>query len=157
LAIITLYVQGRRRNVSDDNASTSGIRVFVYGTLKQGHGNHRALKNARYLGRCYVEGHLRLIDLGWYPALVKSDGTEKRRVYGEVYRIDTDTLAALDCIEGHPSYYTRRKIVTPFKKAWAYFLPTEYESGEYETLDMAWEPDEAERRFIDVSQNRDGT
>ena len=56
---------------TDKTPSTApGIRVFVYGTLKQGRSNANALRGAEFLGRCRLtEGH-KLVDLGFYPGLV---------------------------------------------------------------------------------------
>lgn len=107
---------------------TQGIRVFVYGSLKQGHGNNVALRTADFLGRCVLTGNYSLLDLGWYPGLVvdTSPDAPSRKVLGEVYRVSRDTLDGLDLIEGHPNYYARHKVRTPFKGAWCYFLPFEY-------------------------------
>ena len=93
---------------------TQGIRVFVYGSLKQGHCNYPALEDATFLGRCFLEGNYTMVDLGWYPAVVNHgvDGPVNR-IFGEVYLVPEDTLYTLDCIEGHPTFYERRKIETP--------------------------------------------
>jgi len=128
---------------------TSGIRVFVYGTLKNGHGNFPALEGATFLGRCFIEGGNRMLDLNWYPGVVK-DATmpAESRIYGEVYLIDEDILNTLDCIEGHPHFYAREKVATPWKKAWCYFLPEEYLTEGYLTLrDGLWQPNDEELEF----------
>lgn len=120
---------------------TSGIRVFVYGTLKEGYCNHDALKDggAQLLGKCRIEGEFALLDLGFYPAVVPDSGAGDRQVYGEVYLVDEDTLHTLDCIEGHPSYYTRFKVETPWKKAWVYMLPEDYlDKGYGRVVDGNW-------------------
>ena len=100
------------------------LRVFVYGTLKAGRSNHGALEGSVYLGRATIKGPFALVDLGWYPAVVKlPEGATVREIGGEVYEIDGDTLSTLDMIEGHPSYYQREKIMTSLgSKAWCYFL-----------------------------------
>jgi len=118
---------------------TEGIKVFVYGTLKSGHGNNYALKDAEFLGRCFIEGEYTLVDLSWYPGLVKV-GAEGSKVFGEVYRIDESTLNSLDAIEGHPDFYCREKVNTPWKKAWTYFLPDEYIEEHDVVEDGCWEP-----------------
>jgi len=127
-------------------------RVFVYGTLKQGHCNNDALSNARFLGRCYLEGNYRLVDLGWYPAILdRPDGDDTTtRIVGEVYEIDEDTLYTLDMIEGHPNYYTRRKVATPWKNAWTYFLPQAYNDreGADEITSGIWEATDEEEEFV---------
>jgi gamma-glutamylcyclotransferase (GGCT)/AIG2-like uncharacterized protein YtfP len=123
------------------------IRVFVYGTLKQGHGNNRLLENSKFLGRCYIEGPWRLINLGAYPGLVEIPKIEFAKVLGEVYQVDLDTLQSLDWLEGHPRYYRRDKVATPWKNAWAYFLPEDY-IEKYPLVDKVWEPSDVETEFM---------
>ena len=127
-------------------SDTSGVRVFVYGSLKQGQVNNRVLADAELLGRCYLEGKYTMVDLGWYPAVIPGGDTE-RRIFGEVYRISEDHLDALDMIEGHPTYYERHKINTPWKNAWCYFLPDDYLSAGSEIESGMWNPIEEELDF----------
>ncbi len=124
----------------------NSTRVFVYGTLKKGHGNHGALEGAEFLGRCYLEGEYTLLDLGWYPGLVAS-GAEASRVYGEVYRVDEPTLHTLDLIEGHPSFYERVKVKTPWKNTWVYLLPEDYIDNNDVVENGCWQPFEEEQEF----------
>jgi gamma-glutamylaminecyclotransferase len=81
--------------------------VFVYGTLRRGEGNHRLLQGARFVGEaCTVPGFA-LCDLGAFPGLVR-DGAGT--VAGELYDVDAATLAALDRLEGVPSFYRRERV-----------------------------------------------
>jgi gamma-glutamylaminecyclotransferase len=130
---------------------TNGIRVFVYGTLKNGHGNHYLLEDAEYLGRCVVRGKFHMVDLTYYPGVVRRDG-DVQPILGEVYRVDEQQLAALDMLEGHPNFYRREKVETPFKKAWMYFLPEEYTARPAMLAGM-WRPDEEEEDFYDEAIN----
>ena len=103
-------------------------RVFVYGTLKQGHGNHEYYlagnPGVEYLGRCYVTGDFDMYTNGAFPIVTKgTDEEAKRYIVGEVFDIDEDTLMALDALEGHPDWYCREKVQTPWKKAWMYVMP----------------------------------
>lgn len=82
-------------------------RVFVYGTLKRGHHNHRLLEagRARCLGAGRIAGTMH--DLGAFPAVALSgDGT----VHGEVYEVSAETLRALDRLEGTPNFYQRTRV-----------------------------------------------
>jgi gamma-glutamylaminecyclotransferase len=88
----------------------SGHRMFVYGTLLSGESNHRLLVGARLIGESRTEPSFELRSLGAFPGLVPN-GTCS--VLGESYEVDDGTLAALDRLEGHPSFYTR----TPVKLA----------------------------------------
>ncbi len=126
-----------------------GIKVAVYGSLKRGHGNNRLLAAAEYLGRCMVRGKLTMVDLGYYPGVVIREKGDEGAVLCEVYRVDEDTLASLDLLEGNGSYYTRSKVDTQWKKAWCYFLPAE----EYLTRDIdvvesgIWKATEEEEQY----------
>lgn len=135
--------------MSEQLSQKEGIRVFVYGSLKQGHCNHPALESAKFLGRCFLEGTYTMVDLGWYPAVVDHGARDTNsRIFGEVYLVDEDTLYTLDCIEGHPSFYKRQKVETPFKKAWCYFLPQGYLERDLELVgDGLWQPNDAEQEW----------
>lgn len=134
-----------------DKTKTSGPRVFVYGTLKTGHGNHGALKNAEFLGRFKLPGNYVMLDIGYYPGVVEFPQGPKGQVVGEVYQVDEETLGTLDLIEGHPRYYERKKIDTPWKKAWCYFLPQGHlDRGLSSIPDGMWEPTEAEEEWANA-------
>lgn len=80
--------------------------VFVYGTLKRGFCNHRLLEKAAFVKEVKTRPHYLLFDLGPYPAMVvATDRGDSIR--GELYHVDTETLARLDQLEGHPYYYRR--------------------------------------------------
>lgn len=130
------------------------IRVFVYGTLKQGHGNHRLLRGSKYLGRSMIEGRYKMLSLGGFPGLVQSGELPNNRISGEVYQIDEDTLQSLDWLEGHPKFYERKKVPTQFKNAWCYFLPEQYLTHRspggagYENVGCMWRPSEEEAEWF---------
>jgi len=134
---------------ANESTNTQGIRVFVYGTLKQGHGNHPALEDCEFLGRSYIEGNYRMVDLGFFPGVVEcADGGDTGRIFGEVYKVDEDTLYTLDLIEGHPDFYERRKVPTQFKNAWVYLLPDSY-LERYEPIeDGIWEATDDEKEWM---------
>ncbi len=92
------------RDVSQRGAST---RVFVYGTLLQGEGNHDLLSRAEFLGPARTPPRFALHDLGGFPGLVAGG---EHAVEGEVYIVGPDTLARLDQLEGHPRFYRRAPI-----------------------------------------------
>ena len=73
-------------------------KLFVYGTLKRGHGNHRAfLKDARFLGEAKTHRKMwGLVDLGAFPAMTY----DELQVEGEVYEVSPSQLASIDSLEG---------------------------------------------------------
>lgn len=80
--------------------------VFVYGTLLKGRYNHYLLEEAGYAefqGRATLHGYA-LYDLGSYPGIKPSP---RGMVLGEVYKVDEETLRALDRLEGEGSLYRR--------------------------------------------------
>ena len=83
------------------------MKVFVYGTLLSGEGNHRQLRGARMLAVRRTEPRYTLVSLGPYPALLAGGTTS---VTGEVYDVDDDLLRALDRFESVPSLYRRERI-----------------------------------------------
>jgi gamma-glutamylcyclotransferase (GGCT)/AIG2-like uncharacterized protein YtfP len=85
--------------------------VFVYGTLRRGGSNHFRMNGAGFLGAGSIAGTIHRID--WYPALVCGGAGEVR---GELYRVSTEHLLALDLFEGilpdadEPREYHRVKV-----------------------------------------------
>lgn len=78
--------------------------VFVYGTLLRGESNHRLLKDAEFVGEARTAPEYDLVNLGAFPGMVLGGDTA---VTGEIFRVDYETLAALDRLEGHPRFYRR--------------------------------------------------
>jgi len=90
--------------------------VFVYGTLKRGHGNHHWLLEAPFLGEAVLPDVV-LHDLGPFPMAVPGEGL----VRGEVYGVDAAGLARLDRLEGYPRLYDRRPLaLADGRHAWVY-------------------------------------
>ena len=134
---------------------TGGIRVFVYGTLKRLHYNHYLLEGpnndtTQYKGRARLVGNWRMVSMGNFPGVQYVANQEnKAPIYGEVYQISEDTLAALDLLEGNGSFYTRMKVPTPYKNAWIYCLPNnpEYDARPH-IPEGVWRPSKSESVFV---------
>lgn len=71
------------------------MKVFVYGTLLKGMEREAMLADSEFLGSATITANL--FDLGWYPGVTEGNST----VFGELYRIDQETLDYLDMIEGY--------------------------------------------------------
>ena len=66
-------------------------RVFVYGTLKRGHGNHEQfLKNAYFAGESATPPHYQMIAAS-FPVILPAD--PGKAVAGELYHVDDAALA----------------------------------------------------------------
>lgn len=99
------------------------MRVFVYGTLKKGFHNNQLLGNSEFLGQFKTEPRFTMFSFGGFPA-VSIGGTTP--IKGEIYQIQEEgVLDTLDRLEGHPNWYKRERIDTPFGKAWIYIMPSE--------------------------------
>lgn len=73
--------------------------VFVYGTLKMGYGNYRArMHTAQYIGDAVTVNRYLLMQCGFPIAFPVQEGG--LCVSGELYLIDSGTLASLDALEG---------------------------------------------------------
>lgn len=94
------------------------MRLFVYGTLKQGYGNNRLLSDAEFLGKDVVQVPYYLVDLGPFPAAIPSD--QVHEIIGEVYQINDEIMERTDWLEGYPEHYNRSEIPTSFGDAWIY-------------------------------------
>lgn len=108
--------------------------VFVYGTLKKGFGNHRLLAKAKFIAPAFIING-KMIDLGAFPAVMEGD----MDIEGEIYAVDENTLASLDRLEGHPTFYERKQIEAYLDdermpaEAWCYFLSKDSQAH-YEKL-----------------------
>ena len=97
------------------------MKVFVYGSLKKDQWNHGLLAHAHYLGGMCTEPHYQMLSMGAFPAVIEDFGNGIP-IWGEVYDIDETTLDILDRLEGHPDFYHRVEIMTPWGVAWIYLL-----------------------------------
>ena len=103
----------------------SNIRpLFVYGTLKRGHGNHTFLQDAELLASCAEVDGFTLYG-STIPYMVRSPGD---RVKGEVYAVDDEILGPIDRLEGHPNHYRREPVplVNGVGSVWAYLVQREH-------------------------------
>ena len=93
-------------------------KLFVYGTLKQGHGNHKYfLSKAKLLGKFITPPKYTMYSLGGFPGVIDAGETS---IHGEVYEVTDEEFARIDRLEGYPSMYTRKQIDTDYGKAWIY-------------------------------------
>ena len=104
------------------------IKVAVYGSLRQGHGNHKLMIFSESLGTHTFTDNFVMISLGGFPGIIPS--RDKHDIVVEVYNIDNDTLLALDQLEGEPNFYKRQQITgqgEELEGAWIYILQRNYQ------------------------------
>lgn len=84
--------------------------VFVYGTLKEGHGNNYLLSSSEFKGEATIRGHT-LVLMQSFPYMIESD--ENKVVRGEVYEVKSPEIERrLDALEGYPSHYQKKTVKT---------------------------------------------
>jgi len=101
------------------------IKIFVYGTLLEGYGNHRNFLKGRSkkLGEFTTPAEYEMIHLGGFPGVVP-DG--KTAIIGEVYEIGSDVARNIDGLEGYrkdnptEGLYNKVLIPTNFGDAYMY-------------------------------------
>ena len=110
-----------------DDALMQCDRVFVYGTLKKGHGNNTLLRFADYLSTTQTVKPFVLGDVGFPYAFRQEIVPDQHKkllfpVEGEVWKVpDLYTFIGLDGLEGFPTHYNRRIIETDSGvTAWMY-------------------------------------
>jgi len=86
------------------------MKLFVYGSLKQGFWNNTRLNGAKFLGPALTKKNYTLM-AGGFPYAVTADvGHKQLPIMGEVFEIDEGHLARCDALEGHPNWYRRDTI-----------------------------------------------
>lgn len=110
--------------------SKGETKVFVYGTLKRGWGNHRILEvpDAVFMGNAMTkEKYFNMVSLKNFPAVTRGGDCS---IIGELYRVKKPVLDQMDVLEGHPSFYERSIIPVYLEHntntehyAWCYFMP----------------------------------
>lgn len=117
-------------------------KVFVYGTLRKGFGNHRLLTNSNFIGNAITKEKYTMFASG-IPYVNKHIPTHN--VIGEIYEVNDEQLNRLDALEGYNpddhnnSWYKREKIKLNLgdeeEEAYIYFNDykneTIVESGDY--------------------------
>lgn len=102
------------------------MKLFVYGTLRQGFGNHGLIRHCQKIADATIPATLHVS--GWLP-MITHPVEPNHRVMGEIYElIDQETVRRVDRLEGHPDWYCREEVeaVTPDGQnmtVWAYFMP----------------------------------
>ena len=109
-------------------------RVFVYGSLIQGMGNHWLLKGsidkkfANLIGKAVTKNKFKMITFHekCFPYVlfdsIPIKNAESTEIIGEIYEVDDSTLKKLDNLESHPNWYKREMIQTSIGNAWMYIM-----------------------------------
>ena len=98
------------------------MRLFVYGTLRQGGTNHHLVSGSPYLGPATTtESYVIATQTSRsFPYIFKHPELYAIPVQGEMYEINQETVRRLDMLEGHPDHYRRQQILVTTPKGDAY-------------------------------------
>ena len=120
------------------------MKVFVYGTLMQGFGNHRVMEEAqgKFITKAFIrDKDIFFVSLGSFPAVIDGKGI----VFGEIYEIpdekiktwrgDLYPIKVLDSLEGYNSktrngMYLRKRAVAVTPKGEKIWVSYYYWNGE---------------------------
>ena len=79
--------------------------IAVYGSLRQGMGNHGLISHSKMIERRIVQLPYKMISLGWFPGLVKAETPND--IVIELYEVDQPTYARVERLEGYPNFYDK--------------------------------------------------
>lgn len=117
------------------------IYVSVYGSLRQGMGNHRVMEfaNGKFVGTARIPNLELFAYAGTsFPATAFNDETETQGTLVEVYEVSEKGLRGpLDGLEGYPNFYNRSLIDIPELnlKSWVYHMELDELQGKYELIE----------------------
>lgn len=113
--------------------------VAVYGTLKRGRANHHIMWRMghfpRFVGNGLTDQRLRMERCG-VPFVYPGESPDGNNIVVEVYELaHKDQRHAVDSLEGHPKFYTRRQTDITLEngttvKAWLYFIENDQPSAD---------------------------
>ena len=84
------------------------MRIFVYGTLMSGFIRDSLMQAAKLIGIAKTVPAFTMYSTAMsYPMVVRGGTTA---ILGELYEANTETVARLDVIEGHPDWYCREVV-----------------------------------------------
>jgi gamma-glutamylcyclotransferase (GGCT)/AIG2-like uncharacterized protein YtfP len=111
-------------------------RVFVYGSLRQGMGNHGLMGESELIQQDVMMYPGYMVSLGNFPAVMRTN-EDLRQIRGEVYDVTKETMSRLDMLEGYPSFYNREQRNTKSGiLCWVYFLDGTKKSQYYGNRDI---------------------
>ena len=103
--------------------SMKNTKLFVYGTLKKGYGNHHVINKAKFLGTFISVDKFDMSGYGFPEIYPNKHG---KQIMGEIYDLCDQDFVFTDSLEGNGSFYRREiRDFTNNKetiKAWIYII-----------------------------------
>lgn len=97
------------------------MKVFVYGSLKRGFGNHGLLEWSDFIATTRTKSKsFGMVSLTAFPAVYEGGNCS---IEGELYEVDSTTLFFLDMLEGNGEFYERQVVeLESGDSAWMYCI-----------------------------------
>lgn len=100
-------------------------RIICYGSLRKGHGNHRALlSNSTLLSTEVISAPFKMISLGGFPGLIPSE--KKHDITVEIYEVTDEVYRRVESLEGYPHFYQKAIVSTSLGDYEIYVLLDEH-------------------------------
>ena len=105
------------------SSEPQGRLYAVYGTLRRGFGNFRALmdnEHCEFLGEYRTQPLFKMVSMGGFPGVIM-DSEDKHAITVEVFRVKHPGVErSVDGLEGYPGWYDKQLIDTPYGQAFIY-------------------------------------
>lgn len=113
--------------MSDKHLELVGGLCFVYGSLREGLGNHRVLGESKRQDDGVIPFGFRMRSMGGFPAIYHAGAQDETPITVEVYEVSSEDVAQrLDWLEGYPNFYDRKVIkLADGRVGWVYFIHRE--------------------------------
>jgi gamma-glutamylcyclotransferase (GGCT)/AIG2-like uncharacterized protein YtfP len=117
----------------------TNTKVAVYGSLRQGMGNHRLLEGQKFVGTTVTEQPYAMYSLGGFPK-VSLEGAKVCPIVVEIYDVDAQGLSRLNQLEGFHgkgsqyNFYDCSPVATGLGEALIYHIEDGY-GGTRECVD----------------------
>lgn len=123
-------------------------KIFVYGTLKKGYGNHRFVEKSKFLNYGVIKGYKLYHTPYGFPAIFKSND-EEDFVVGEVYEVDEDTSKDVDMLEGYISPNNKHNLyeklcavdIISYKDVEVYVMNNRMVNSQFTQCNPIWIPE----------------
>jgi gamma-glutamylcyclotransferase (GGCT)/AIG2-like uncharacterized protein YtfP len=109
----------------------------VYGTLRKGGGRAYdhilgGQKGVKFLAEAETQSHWKLLDCGWYPAVIPHVGEGAVKVKVDIFEVPDRILTRMDMYESFPQLYIRSLFkVGKYEDVWMYYSSLEKMGGEH--------------------------
>lgn len=122
--------------------------LCVYGSLRNGFGNNRLLKDSDHLSTETISIPYRMVSLGGFPGLVPSD--ENHDIVVEVWSVDDATYRNVERLEGFPNFYQKAVVNTTQGEGEVYVLEDPYYQQEPSVESGDWNEYYKRRYYAEI-------